>query len=194
MQLDDLNVFDLDGTLIKVNSFKEISRKLAFTLLQKLRIAACLKLLVWYLIRKLCIISHLYFKRQVVGIFENYLTEKEKQSMVHFVFDNNINKNVYDLMQQANNCVISTSAPYAYTSRMCFNKKDLVVISSLTPHENLADIANFGEGKVRNITAYFNGKDFHIISFYTDCNDDQPLIDISNSAYLVRNGTPVKIK
>jgi phosphoserine phosphatase len=194
MQLDDLNVFDLDGTLIKVNSFKEISKQLAFTLLRKLRITAYLKLVVWYLIRKLYIISHLYFKRQVVGIFENYLTEKEKQTIVHFVFDNNINKNIYDIMQQANNCVISTSAPYAYTSRMRFNKKDIVVISSLTPYENLSDIANFGEGKVKNITAYFNDKDFHIVSFYTDCKDDQPLIDISSNAYLVRNGMPVKVK
>ena len=28
MQPDNLNVFDFDGTLIKVNSFKEISKKL----------------------------------------------------------------------------------------------------------------------------------------------------------------------
>ena len=194
MQPDSLNVFDLDGTLIRVNSFKEISKKLAFTLLRKIQIAAFLKLLIWYLIRKLHIIPHLHFKRRMVDIFEKYLSAEEKQSIVHSIFDMNINKNVFDLMQQADNCIISTSAPYAYTSRMCFNKKDLVVISSLTPFGDLPDGANFGEGKVKNIRAYFNGENIRIVNFYTDCNDDQPMIDISVNAYMVNNGIPVMIK
>jgi len=193
MQLDNLNVFDLDGTLIKVNSFKEISKKLAFTLLRKMQIAAFLKLLIWYIIRKLHIITHLYFKRRIVDIFEKYLTEEEKQSLVRLIFDKNINKNVFDLMQQANNCIISTSAPYAYTSRMGFSN-DVTVISSLMPFGNLPDVANFGEGKVRNIVAYFNGKDIRVVNFYTDCSDDQPMIDLSVNAYIVKNGIPVKIK
>lgn len=194
MQLDDLNVFDLDGTLIKVNSFKEISKKLAFTLLQKMRMAAFLKLLIWYLVRKLHIIPHLHFKRRIVDIFEKYLTENEKQFIVRSIFDNNINKGVFDLMQQVNDCIISTSAPYAYTSRMCFNKNDVTVISSLTPFGNLPDATNFGEGKVKNIRAYFKGENIRVVNFYTDCNDDRPMIDISINAYIVNNGIPVKIK
>jgi hypothetical protein len=191
MQTDDLNVFDLDGTLIKVNSFKEISKKLVVMLLKKYRIVSLLNLTVWYLIRKLGLIKHLTFKQHVVGIFENTLTEEEKQNIAQATLSNNINNDVFERMLNADNCVISTTAPAAFVSRMPF-KDNVVVISSLD--NDFPDPSNFGPGKVRNLKHYFQNKDIRVSNFYTDSTDDQALIDFSINAFMVKNGCLAKIK
>ena len=193
MQPDSLNVFDLDGTLIGVNSFREISKVLVRTLFRSFRIIALCKLIIWYIIRKLHIDTHLQFKQRVVNIFENSLDENKKRAIVQSIFSNNINHLVFDLMLKAKNCIISTASPYAYTSHMGF-KDDIIVISSLEPQNNMPDPANFGAGKIENIRAYFDGKDFRVVNFYTDSDDDQALIDFSVNAFIFRNDRLIKIK
>ncbi|MCK4627476.1 MAG: hypothetical protein KAT56_00660 [Sedimentisphaerales bacterium] len=193
MQPDSLNVFDLDGTLIRVNSFKEISKVLVRTLFRSFKIIALGKLTIWYIIRKLHIVTHLQFKQRVVDIFENSLDETKKRAIVQRIFNNNINHLVFDLMLKAKNCIISTASPYVYTSRMDF-RNNIVVISSLEPQNNMPDPANFGAGKIENIRAYFDGKDFRVVNFYTDSDDDQALIDFSVNAFIFRNDRLIKIK
>lgn len=193
MQPDHLNVFDFDGTLIKVNSFREITKKLSVTLLKKFQIVSLLALTGWYILRKFNTISHIKFKQHVVNIFEKALTEEEKQHICQTVFDDNVNRAVFERMVNSDNCIICTAAPSAYISRMLF-KKDVVVISSLDPDNRFPNSANFGAGKIKNIKAYFKGKDVRIINLYTDCDDDQPLIDFSINAFIINNGRFVKVK
>jgi len=193
MQTDNLNVFDLDGTLIKVNSFKEVSKKLIIKLLKKCMIMSLSNLTGWYLIRKLNFIKHLKFKQQVVKIFEKKLTEEEKQNIAQSVFLANVNPDVFELMDRAENCVISTTAPFAFVSRMSF-KKNVVVISSLEHNNVFPDQANFGSGKVENLKFYFKDKNIRVLNFYTDSVDDQELINFSVNAFMVKDGCITKVK
>ncbi len=193
MQPDNLNVFDFDGTLIKVNSFKEVTKNLSIALLKKFKIASFLALTGFYITRKLCIISHIKFKQYVVDTFEKSLTESEKQNISQRVFDNNVNTAVLERMLGSDNCVICTAAPFAYMSRMYFGR-DVPVISALDPRNRFPDMANFGTGKVKNIKAYFEGKSVKVANFYTDSSDDKELIDFAANAFIVKDGHIVKIK
>ncbi|MGB2809072.1 MAG: hypothetical protein WBC22_15115 [Sedimentisphaerales bacterium] len=193
MQPDNLNVFDLDGTLIKVNSFKEVSKKLVTTLLKKWEFISLLNLISWYLIRKLNFIKHLKFKQRVVDVFEKKLTEEEKRNIVQAVLSNNINKDVFECMLKADNCVISTSAPFSFVSRMPF-KKNLAIISSLDCNNGFPDPANFGLGKVENLKFYFKDKNVRVSNSYTDSVDDKELRDFSVNAFMVKNGCLTKVK
>lgn len=189
---DNLNVFDLDGTLIKVDSFVEVTKAMAGVLLRNNRYWPLFVLFGWSFLRKMRLISHLLFKKNVVRIFEEILKEQDKQNIVNEVFSNNINQRVFELMLKSDNCIISTASPYAYTSRMCFSK-NVAVISSLMPGD-LPDPLNFREGKVENIKAYFGTKDIHIVNCYTDSVNDQALIDLSVNAFMFSNGQLIKVK
>jgi len=193
MQTNDLNVFDLDGTLIRVNSFKEISKKLGFTLLKKLKIISLSSLIGWYLMRKLGFIKHPMFKRQVVNIFEKNLIEEEKQNIVQTILRDNINRDIFEHMLKADNCVISTASPFAFASRMSF-KPDTILISSLDSKNNFPDPANFGPGKVENLKFYFKDKCIRVSNFYTDSTDDQELVNFSANAFMVKEDSLIKIK
>ncbi|MCK4814257.1 hypothetical protein KA005_00690, partial [bacterium] len=129
---ENITVFDFDGTLIKVNSFREISKRLSITLLKKLQVAPLMAIITWYILRKFRIISHFKFKQHVVKIFEKSLTEQEKKCISQAVFDDNVNKAVFEQMLNLENCIICTAAPFAYVSRVSFNKF-VPIISSLEP-------------------------------------------------------------
>ncbi len=188
IQANRLNVFDFDGTLIRVNSFREVNKRLLLKLIRsnRLHYAACL--MFWYLIRKSGIISHISFKKKAVAIFESSLSEVEKTQLVQGVYEENLNEHLHAIMRLAENCIVSTSAPYAYMSRLSLGP-EVVVISALHPDTSLPDPSNFGIGKVRNIEAFLKGQDVRILNVYTDSVDDQPLIDFAENAYLVGNGT-----
>jgi len=190
----NLNVFDLDGTLIKVNSFQEVSRQLVFTLLMKLRIVPVLWITFWYILRKCGIVSHLKFKKRVVNIFEKSLSEKKKKNICQAVFDKNINKTVFERMANFESCIITTASPFAYVSRMFFNK-NVTIISSLAPDGRFPEPANFGQAKIKNLKACFNDGNIRVINFFTDNNiDDKSLIDFSENAFIVRGDQLIKVK
>jgi phosphoserine phosphatase len=193
MQPDNLNVFDLDGTLINANSFREISKNFAFVLCRKFRIASLFELVVWYLARKLNIISHLQFKQRVVNIFEKALTEEEKQHICQAVFDNYVNRAVFERMLSSDNCILCTACPFGYVSRMYF-QKNVVLIASLDSRKKFPDPANFGTGKIENIRAYFKGRNIRVTNFYTDSEEDQPLIDFSMNAFICKQGHLIKLR
>jgi hypothetical protein len=193
MQPEALNLFDLDGTLIKVNSFKEITRKCSSSLFTRFQIRPVLALAAWFALRKLNIISHLRFKRYVVNIFEKSLTEKEKRTISQNVFDNNVNEAVLDKLLKSDNSIVCTASPFAYVSRMSFGK-NVIIISSLDPNHIFPDPANLGAGKIQNLKAYFSGQNVRVLNFHTDSDEDQPLIDFSINAFLCREGHLVRIK
>jgi len=194
MQSENLNVFDFDGTLIKVNSFQKITKSFLFVLLKKLQIAPLLSLLKWYILRRLGIISHLVFKKHVVSTFEKSLREREKQNICQKVFNSNVNKVVFERFMNLNNCIICTASPIAYVSRICFGK-NVFVIGSLSSQMDFPDPANFGRGKIDNLTAYFKDKNVQIVNFYTDSStDDQAMIDLAINAFVIQSEKVVKIK
>jgi hypothetical protein len=194
MRPENVTVFDFDGTLIKVNSFREITKRLSIILLKNFQIVPLLAISTWYILRKCGIIPHLKFKQHIVNIFEKSLTEEEKKGICQAVFDDNVNQAVFELMVKLDNCIICTAAPFAYISRVSFNKY-VPVISSLDPENGFPDISNFGAGKIENLKAFFKRKDIQVENFFTDSNtDDQALIDFSANAFLVEGDRVTKVK
>lgn len=194
MRPETLNVFDFDGTLIKVNSFREITKRLSIRLLKKFQMVPLLAISTWYILRKCGIISHFKFKQHIINIFEKSLTEQEKKGICQAVFDDNVNQAVFELMVNSDNCIICTAAPFAYISRVSFNQY-VPIISSLDPENRFPDIPNFGTGKIENLKAFFKGKDIQVANFFTDSNtDDQALIDFSANAFVVEGNRVRKVK
>lgn len=191
---NNLNVFDLDGTLISVDSFVEITKSMSLALLKKCDLRGFLFLVSYCVMRKLNLISHLDLKRKVVTIFEQTFNENEKRDLVTDVFKNNIVERVYDKMRKSENCIISTASPFSFTSRMNFGKETLV-ISSLMPDTGYPSCLNLSEAKIENLKYYFGDDNFRIVNFYTDSKLDKPLIDISLNAFMCnKHGDINKIK
>jgi hypothetical protein len=153
-----------------------------------------IKIAALYVIRKCGVISHLSFKRQLVNIFERVFTEQEKKRICQAVFDEYINASVFKKMIDMDNCIICTTAPFAYMSRLSFGK-EVPIISSLDFQDGFPDKSNFGSAKVVNLKAYFKGKDIRVTNFFTDnMIDDYALIDLCQNAFVVEGDTIKKIK
>lgn len=194
MQPENLDVFDFDGTLIQVNSFREITKRFSIVLLKKVQIVHLWALSFWYVLRKAGIISHIAFKQRVVKIFEESLSEQEKQRICQVVFDDNANKALLERMADSKNCVVCTTAPFAYVSRVSFNKI-VPVISSLDPGGRFPNAANYGVGKIENLKAYFKEEGVRVINFFTDSlTDDRALIEFAVNAFLVNGEDITKVK
>ena len=193
MRVNDLNVFDLDGTVLRANSFKEVGKALVCTLLKKKKLFTVFNISSWYFARKLNLIEHLKFKRHIVNIFEKELTEEQKNKIVHSVWYDNINNEVLDRMLKAPNCVLSTSAPFSFVKRMPLSDS-VSIISALDYTKKYPDDGNYGSGKLENLKYYFKEKTITVSNFYTDSIDDQCLIDFSVNAFMVTNGCITKVK
>jgi hypothetical protein len=194
MQLDSLNVFDFDGTLIKINSFREINKQFLLILLKQFRMVSFLTVVILYIGRRCGVFSHLAFKRLIVNVFERALAEQDKESICQAVFDKHINEPVFNRMADMNDCIICTTAPFAYMSRLSFGK-EVIIISSLDPINSIPDKSNFGLAKVENLKAYFKGKDIRVANFFTDSRtDDAALIDFSQNAFVVEGYDIKRIK
>ncbi len=185
MPLSPLNVFDFDGTIIRVNSFREITKRLVRVLLNKGRLPALLELGALYALRRCRLISHLSFKERVVAIFERSLTEPEKKRVCQAAFDVHVNRAVYDRLLSLSNCIICTASPFAYVSRISLAKQ-VPVICALDPGGRWPDRGNNGRGKAVNLRAFLGREDIHIDCFHTDNPvDDRALVDLAKHTYLV---------
>lgn len=188
------NVFDFDGTLIRVNSFREITKRFLIKLLARGRVLAAARIVLLYAARKCRYLDHLAFKKKVVAIFETALPETVKQTLCQSVFDANVNESVYRELLSRDECVISTASPFAYISRVEFSRK-VPIISSLDTENVYPDSSNQGRGKVVNLRAHLKAEHFEIGCFFTDNPvDDKPLADVSETVMLVDDGRLRRLK
>jgi len=193
MRADVIDVFDFDGTVIKANSFREITKKTLLLLFKKLRFKPIGVLVGAFILRGMRILSYIAFKTRAVNTFEKELTQEEKCHICKSVFDENINAGVLERLIASQCGVICTASPYAYISRMSFGK-DITIISAFDPRGLLPDAANLGEGKVKNLIAHFGSDKIRVANFYTDSFDDQPMIDFAENAFMCSGGQIRKIK
>lgn len=188
MPREGLTVFDFDGTIVRVNSFREITRRFVLHLLSRGRVLALFRIARLYALRRLGILSHLAFKERIVGVFERSLSEPEKEHLCESTFSRYVNPAVREELFGSTNCIVSTAAPFAYVSRMSFARQ-VPVISALDPRGTLPEKDNFGPGKIVNLKAYLNGRDLSIETFFTDSLvNDQPLVDVATHVLLVDGG------
>jgi phosphoserine phosphatase len=193
MQPDAIDVFDLDGTVIKANSFREITKKMLLLLLKKLKFNPALILIGAFILRRMRVLSYIALKTRAVNTFEKELTQEEKHDICQSVFDENVNGSVLERVLASEYSVICTASPYPYVSRMSFGK-DVTILSALDPRGFLPDAANLGQGKVKNLIAYFGNDKIRVANFYTDSFDDQPMIDFAENAFMCSGGHIRKIK
>ena len=188
------NVFDFDGTLIRVNSFREITKRFFVKLLSRGRVLTATRIALLYVARKCHCLDHLTFKREVVRIFEKVLPEADKQALCQSVFDAHVNESVYSELLSRDECVVSTACPFAYISRVAF-PRDVPIISSLDAEKGYPDRTNQGPGKVVNLGTYLKAERFEIGCLFTDDPvEDKPLIDVSETVMLVADGRLVRLK
>lgn len=194
MPSEGLDVFDFDGTLIRVNSFREITARFLAELLRRGRALTLLKVGGLSVLRKCGLMSHLPYKRRIAELFERTLSERQKRRICQAVFDRYVNRMVYDEFLRRDRCLISTSAPYAYVSRISFGKQ-VPTLCALEPCGRLPDDSNFGQGKVDNLRAYLKTEDICLDTFFTDNpSDDGPLVNLSKEAFRVDDGRMTRLK
>ena len=188
------NVFDFDGTLICVNSFREITKRLLVELLARGRVLAASRIVLLYAARRCRCLDHLAFKKRIVAVFETALPETVKRTLCQSVFDAYVNELVYRELLSRDECMISTASPFAYMSRVEFSK-EVPVISSRDTENGYPDGSNQGQGKVVNLRAHLKAEHFEIGCFFTDDPvDDKPLVDVSETVMLVDDGCLRRLK
>jgi hypothetical protein len=193
MPSDGWSVFDLDGTLIGVNSFREIARRSLRIMIRKGLFRSFSVLLGYYGLRRLGVYTHLEFKKKVIRLFESCFGEDMKSAIATSIFHQHLNSQVYQRYLAMDDCLVSTACPYAFVSRMPL-KKGGIVISSCHPEQGLPSEDNFKQGKVDNLRAFWKTDRIQIDCLYTDSEDDRPLMDCAERVYMVRDGIPVQVK
>lgn len=187
-----IDVFDFDGTLIRVNSFSAICKLMLSLCLTKGLFINALTILILYMARRIGYFNHIQFKIKMMCFMKKYFSEQEQQAMIQGIFIKNSNKDILQKLYSSANPVICTTAPHAYISKLEF-EKPITVISSLSPEEYIVDRSNQSTGKVNNLLAYLKSDDLRIANFYTDdLQDDGPVAIHAQTTYLVKNGIIVK--
>jgi len=191
--LKKLFVIDLDGTLVKGNSFNFfVTCLLMHSLQQKTAYSlylAC-KIVFISIMRKLRVFSHNRMKRLLQKIWRYYVTIGHKEilrSKVQNYIDGALRTEVVsfvsDKKTSGDRVIIATAAPEEYVSIIA----ELIpiidhfiatpaIISKVWYH-------NLSEIKWENVSAFIGEDSYYVISF-TDHYDDLPLIKNSNKTYL----------
>jgi len=189
-----LHVFDFDGTLVAVNSFRQIAKDLLEALWRQGRLKVLAGLIGRFLLRKMGLISHLDFKAHVMAVFEASFDESKKQQFVEALIDRHGNHRLFELLESAEDAVVSTASPFSIARRVSW-PSEVLLICALDPRASWPCPGNIGEGKVQNLKAAFRGEPFRVVAFYTDDEKvDRPMIDLAEQAYLCRGEDLVRIK
>ena len=185
-------VVDLDGTLLKSNSFYFFLFIVLKRLMSK-KIISFFYVLYRILLRKLKLIKHidllntlqffwidqnlsnqLFFKKKL----DQYLKKNIRLDLISFI--EKIKKND-DII------ILSTAAAYEFSSLIFKKYKIFDKLHSTSSYGHKNQVHNKGINKVKKILNLNKNLRYNIISF-TDHIDDLPLIKISTTAYLF---TPV---
>ena len=193
MPNNELTVFDLDGTLIGVNSFREISKRSLFNMIGSGRWSSAVEFLWHYGLRRAGFRTHLEFKRKVIALFETTFNEQEKNEIASQVFLRYLNSEIYRRFLSVEHCILSTASPYAFVSRMPL-KRDCTILGSCQPGQPWPAEDNFKRGKVDNLKAFLKVDRLQIGCLYTDSEDDRPLMDCSERVFMVRGDIPIQVK
>lgn len=173
-------VVDLDGTLLRGNSMREMIR---FMLRESIRereygtIAMIISLLA---LRKSGVISHRQMKYPIHRMARKWLLNNDRLQRLTDILISLVNREVCikidDLRKHGTKVVIATAAPDIYISE--FLKRmgyDEFIATPLTT--KLIDYKeNRGENKRQNVENLSRMKGWHITHVFTDHIDDLPLL------------------
>lgn len=175
-------VVDLDGTLLRVNTFKEyivFSLKEAVKSWQMDIVAA---LCLWVLLRKCRLIRHEKMKFHILLATLHFMDVSRLQAFVKEWLLPNLNQQVYELCQQYKKdgyyVCLSTAAPKNY---VIYLVKHLSFVDSYiaTPMPDDCRIEwkeNIRELKCRNTIEWLKSQSVSLHTMITDHYDDLPLL------------------
>ncbi|MDH5979485.1 haloacid dehalogenase-like hydrolase [Vibrio splendidus] len=174
-------VIDLDGTLIKKNSFPMWIFNLLKCSFFSFNLKVFLTVIFLLIKRKLNILSHKEFKFELMSL--NYPLDFDKKFAL--ILKEHVNEKVENcLKEMSGTIVISTAAPKNYV-RFFLETLDINVEyfhSSYIDEFGLL-FENLSENKVVSFLNSFPNSDCDI--FFTDHSEDEPMINFSKKTYLV---------
>lgn len=167
-------IFDLDGTLMKVNTFTRFVGWL-FRSFPSLRF----RLIMIVVCRKLRFISHAVAKQQILALCDSKVKNESLEAFVDELIKHNLNQAVaQDVAKYCSEglyVVMATAAPELYAAPLArkLNFSDVIA----TPFGG--DECK-GEQKLFRCRQWLTAHQSHIHSFYTDHTDDLPLAEYAS--------------
>ncbi|MFT7681788.1 MAG: phosphoserine phosphatase [Moritella dasanensis] len=178
-----VSIYDLDLTLIRVNSFKHW---VIFTLiLLPFNLFTFLPILRLYYHRCTGLVGRFEFKKRLTII----QSESKYWSIAGFIFSRYlclfINKQVLKHLEQPGINIIASAAPEIYGKCLPFlDKFDHVLFSSLSDGHYIELLGDAKKVAVVNDMEN-NNLEFSWLRFYTDSLEDLPLARIVNELYVI---------
>lgn len=183
-------VVDLDGTLLRVNTFREYLLFAMKRLLCQMRLFETSRLIWAVTARKMRLMTHSEMKRRALSSSARYLDRRDVEALVDKLLMT-INQDVARLVEQyrAEGCMLllATAAPALYAGRIadlldfdcCVATPD--VISGKEWHENV------GEAKLAAVEECLREKNVSLAVVITDHYDDFPLVNRNDGLNILVN-------
>ena len=188
-----MKVFDFDNTLYKGESTFDFAMYVIKRKKSLLKYTpTVLKLLYKY---KVCKMDIDAFTKNLEKNAKPFLENQELiQDLVSEFWEENIGKLYPKMLNkiEKEDVVITTSPRFLIEGIRDVLNTNHVLTTEIDLENGKIDYLNFKENKVKSFYKYYGKK--KVEELYTDSYNDKPLMEISESVYLVKNGIPKKIK
>ncbi|MCM1139689.1 MAG: haloacid dehalogenase-like hydrolase [Muribaculum sp.] len=173
-------VVDLDGTLLRGNSLREMIKFMLHESLCKFEYGTFIKITVLLSLRKAGLINHRQLKHPIHRISRKWMTKENRLHRFADILNSLINQDVYNLIenirQKGTKVVIATAAPDIYMphllARLSYDEYTATpFMTKLTDYEE-----NRGNNKRRNLEALAKIRGWKITHVITDHVDDIPIL------------------
>lgn len=174
-------VVDLDGTLVRINTFKVYIEYVCKVALKNGRIDICAQLIWNVLLRKFRWIAHEVMKYHILRATDRLMTRKRLESLVDRLLLS-INSDVvnlcYKYREEGYFILLSTAAPENYASILSKRLFLDGVCATAIPNKRMKWKENVRNVKCKNTINYLKDKDLSLDILITDHYDDIPLLNI----------------
>lgn len=185
-----IDVYDFDGTIYDGDSSIDF---FLFCLKRNKKIIIKIIPIMWYIL--------LYFlkkkdktkSKEKIFSFLNYVDDINKTVNEFWISHKHKIKKFY-LDKNHNNDIIISASPEFLLKPICEKLKVKLLIGSIVSKKTgkFTGLNCHDHEKVKRLKAIY--KEFTIENMYTDSYSDQPLIDLSKHAYIVKKNKLIKIK
>lgn len=171
-----LAVVDLDGTLLRANSFRLLIRFLIRRLWSRFRYVRLLRLLLLLALRRMRLISHVAMKRPIHAMAADQLSDKDISDFANVLLKHLDSDLLLALHSTGMNLLMATAAPSLYTGKFAAMTGFVGELSTPLPDDGGAYVETRGERKRRLVEDYARLHGLTISMVLTDHDDDLPLL------------------
>ena len=182
----DLLAVDLDGTLLRTNSFTRFTVWFACTLLKRRMHGGFFRVVHQVVLRKIRRQSHTQTKRNIMDIAAQLLSEDDfvafARSLRRWVC-NSVECLIRSHMASGGEVVIATAAPVEYAAPLAAMAGGYSLLASERGISGVYHECK-GEEKLRRVSDFCVAHNLQLASVVTDHYDDLPLIKAADNVYL----------